>query len=349
MLLIPLVTVLLAQSPSTLDERAVIAAEKAADAAARAADAAQKSAEALQRLADLEAAEAAGADAGAKPAEAAKPPAPAPSPWSGGVALGFTYLAGNSNSITFAGNANIQRKSERWIIGAKAFGAFGQTTASSATNPEVVALNAGLTAQVDFRIIEKVSIFVQGGFDTDHVKAIEARGFGEIGVGVLWVDVKAEDYQKVMFKTDVGFRLQAEGRYNYYPTAATPCEGNNQAFPTGADIDANGNPIDLPSCASKDGGGGTALIAAPRAALAFKFALTKTIVFTDDFEILPSVIKADPADPARVLLNNTAKLSLRVWENLGIGASWALKFDSFPAKGKKELDNAVIGTVDVNF
>jgi Protein of unknown function, DUF481 len=346
--LIPIVVALLAQSPSTLDERAVIAAEKAADAAARAADAAQKSAEALQKLAELEAAEKAGEAAGAKPAEAAKPPA-APSPWSGGAALGFTYLAGNANSLTFAGNANIQRKSERWIIGAKLFGAFGETTAPANGNREVVALNAGLTAQVDFRIIEKVSIFVAGGFDTDHVKAVEARGFGEIGVGVLWVDVKAEDYQKVMFKTDVGFRLQGEGRYNYYPTAALPCEGNNQVFPAGSDVDASGNPIDLPSCASKEGGGGSALVAAPRAALAFKFALTKSIVFTNDFEILPSVIKADAADPARVLINNTAKLSLRVWENFGIGASWALKFDSFPARGKKDLDNAVIGTVDVNF
>jgi putative salt-induced outer membrane protein YdiY len=349
-MLIPLIVTLLAQSPSTLDERAVVAAEKAADAAARAADAAQKSAEALQKLADLEAAEKAGAEAGAKPAEAA---APAPSPWSGGASLGFTWLAGNANSITFTAAGNIQRKSERWIFGAKAFGAYGQTTPNDAKlKPQTVALNGGALAQIDFRLIPMVSIIAAGGVDTDHVKSVELRGYGELGVGIMWVDTKVDDYQKLMLKTDVTFRVGSEGRYNYFP-AAPACEGPlpgtkiDVAQPEGKDIDSNGNyTIDLPSCASAEGGGGSVLQIAPRAALAFRYALNKNIFFTDDFEIMPTVAGASAG---RLVLNNTAKLNVRVVANFGISASWGLKFDSKPATGNKELDNAVIGALDLSF
>lgn len=340
MLVLPLIASLLAQSPPTLEERQVIAAEKTA--------------EALQKLAELEAAEAAkeaaqeaaaaaAAAAAAKPAEA---PRPAPSPWSGGLSLGFTYLTGNANSITFTGAGNIQRKTDRWIYGAKAWGAFGQTTLGNGAE-EVVALNAGILGQVDLRLHEKVSILVAGGVDTDHVKAVELRGYGELGVGILWIDQKVEDYQKLMLKTDVTFRVGSEGRYNYYPTAAAPCWGRNK---NGEDVVKPDGVADFgdqyPSCASAEGGGGSVLQIAPRAALAFKYSLTKSVFFTDDFEIMPTVAGSLAG---RLILNNTAKLNVRVIANFGVSASWGLKFDSKPATGKKELDNAVIGAVDVTF
>lgn len=334
MFVLPLVASLLAQSPPTLEERQVIAAEKTA--------------EALQKLAELEAAEAAKeAAATAKPAEApAAAPAPAPSPWSGGLSLGFTYLTGNSNSITFSGAGNIQRKTDRWIYGAKVWGAFGQTTSGEGLE-EVVAFNAGILGQVDLRLHEKVSILVAGGVDTDHVKAVELRGYGEVGVGILWIDQKVEDYQKLMLKTDVTFRVGSEGRYNYYPAAAAPCWGRNKdGDPEVRPLGAADFGDQWPSCAATEGGGGSVLQVAPRAALAFKYSLTKSVFFTDDFEIMPTVAGSLAG---RLILNNNAKLNVRVIANFGLSASWSLKFDSKPATGKKELDNAVIGAVDLTF
>ena len=351
MLLLPLVASLLAQSPSAADERAAVAAEKAADAAKSAAEAAQRSADALQKLVELEAAEKA-----PPPAAAPAPAAPAPSPWSGGVSLGFTYLAGNSNSVTFAGAANVQRKTQRWIYGAKVFGAYGLTTPADGAAPQTVALNAGINAQIDFRLIERVSILIAGGLDTDHVKSVELRGYGDVGVGIIWVDQKVEDYQKLMLKTDITFRVGSEGRYNYYPTATNACYLQKRISPNNVTVeltpadapltDASGNAIEYFSCGEAAGGGGSVLQIAPRASVAFKYSLTKSIFFTDDFEIMPTVAGSFAG---RLSVNNTAKVSIRPIPLFGISASWVLNVDTRPAKGKKEIDNAVIGSLDLAF
>lgn len=346
MLALTLAVSLLSQSGPTLDERAVIAAEKAAEAAQRAADAAQKSAEALAKLAELEAAERASA-APAAPAPAAAAPVKPPSLWSGGASVGLTWLAGNSDSLTFGAAASAQRKSERFIIGLKTFAAYGENTNTLGTPVRtIVAASYGLSGQLDIRLVEKVSIIIGTGFDADYVKNVEARGFWEVGAGVLWVDVKAEDYQKVFLKTDLTFRIGYESRYNYFPGAASPCVGR----------DANGDPElhpvgaadtgAYPSCADPAAGGGSVLLVAPRAALAFKYALTKTIVFTDDLEIMPNIVGPTAG---RVLLNNTAKVSVRVWENFGFGVSWGIKYDSIPAKDRKPFDSALIASLDATF
>ena len=45
----------------------------------------------------------------------------------------------------------------------------------------VVALGAGFQARAERRIASKVLAYLQGGFETDHVKSVEIRGFGEGG------------------------------------------------------------------------------------------------------------------------------------------------------------------------
>jgi hypothetical protein len=353
MLVASLVVALLAQTPATAEERAAAAAEAAAAAAKSAAEAAQKAADALAKLAELEAKE-----HGAAPAAPAAAPAPAapPSLWSGGASVGLTWLTGNSESLTFGALGNLQRKSERTIIGVKTWATYGENTTTFGTPTKtVIAANFGLSGQLDIRLIEKVSIILGSGFDSDYVKNVEARGFWEAGVGVLWVDVKEEDYQKVFLKTDLTFRIGYESRYNYFPNAKTACyqpdrkNGGFKAVPTGADVDVDGNPLALPSCADGTVGGGNALLVAPRLALAFKYSLTKTIVFTEDFEVMPSVVKAQPTDPFRALINNTAKISLRIFGNFGFGIASQLRVDTFPAADKKSVDHALLATIDTTF
>jgi hypothetical protein len=333
---------LLAQTPTPADERAAIAAEKAAEAAKSAAESAARAADALQKLVELEAREQ-GAAAPAAPAAAPAPAAP-PSLWSGGASVGLTWLSGNSESLTFAALGNIQRKSERMIIGLKTWATYGENTATFGSPVKtVVAANFGLTGQLDIRLIEKLSIIIGTGFDSDYVKNVEARGFWEVGLGVLWVDAKEEDYQKIFLKTDLTFRIAYESRYNYFPSAK-PCWQRDRLKPDGTLDDGS-----YPSCKDASVGGGSALLVAPRLALAFKYSLTKSIVFTDDFEFMPSIVKAASTDPFRALVNNTAKISVRVFTNFGLGIASQLKVDTFPAQDKKSLDHALMATVEASF
>jgi hypothetical protein len=333
---------LLAQTPTTAEERAAVAAEKAADAAKSAAESAAKANEALQKLVEMEAREHAAVPAA--PAAAAPAPAAPPSLWSGGASVGLTWLTGNSDSLTFSALGSLQRKSERMIVGLKTWASYGENTATfGAPVKTVVAANFGLSGQLDIRLIEKLSVIIGTGFDSDYVKNIEARGFWEVGLGVLWVDAKEEDYQKIFLKTDLTFRVAYESRYNYFPTAK-PCWQRDQLKPDGTLDDGS-----YPSCKDASVGGGSALLVAPRLALAFKYSLTKTISFSDDFEFIPSVVRAQPTDPFRALINNTAKVSVRVFNNFGFGIASQLKVDTFPAQDKKSVDHALMATVEANF
>src|SRR5438105_4942047 len=115
------------------------------------------------------------------------PQTPAPATWTGTVALGLIALTGNSQTVTFASNAALERKSPEWIWGVKAFGAYGQSTASGAALSSVTALNAGLQARGDRRFSELLSLYLLAGIATDHLQSIAEWPFVESGVTTMWV------------------------------------------------------------------------------------------------------------------------------------------------------------------
>jgi hypothetical protein len=274
--------------------RAIDAAERAAKAAQSAAEAAERAALALQPPA---------ATAPAAPAAAVAEAAPAPPAWAGTIGFGLIWLAGNAETLTVSGNLSLERKSEHWIFGAKAGGAYGQAVAATGPDaaPQVVALNAFFQLRGDRRFTEKVSGYIAGGIDTDHVKAIEYRAFGEGGSGLTWFEHKEEDFVKSSFRTDLAIRYAKESRHAYYTVPA--------GLP---DVD----------------------FVAPRLGVAFRYAITKEIIFIEDAEALPNVI-----GDSRLLLNSTSKLSLRLTSVLSFSTALQIKFDSAPAPTKEELDS----------
>ena len=294
-----------APAPSTEErlQKALDAAQKAAEAAQKAAEAAQKAAEAAQKA----------TAAPAAPAEEKKEEAKPPSKWSGSAGIGFVYVTGNANSVTFAGNAAAQRKSDRYIFGLRAFGAYGQTTPTGAVAADTVALNAGLGAQFDYRFIPMISMLVGGGLDTDHLKSIEIRGYGELGVGVIWLDRKEEDFQKLFLRTDLTFRIQQENRHRYFPTP-------------GPEDDV--------------------FMLAPRVAAQFRYALNKSTAFQQDVELMPNVVGASPG---RLLINATSKLSARLLENIALAVSFQVKYDSRPATARVPTDTATMASIEAVF
>jgi hypothetical protein len=279
----------------------------------------EKTLQAMQRLSVA-------AEKLAAAAERLSPPPPAgvvTSPpqvyhWDFYANAGLTWTSGNVSSISFVASGGGKRIGEKTIIQFKLFGGYGQTfnppvPPALAGTTDVLIYNAGATAQFDYRFTKLISAFVGGGLDTDHVKSVELRGYGEGGLGVLWLDEKIEKWQKWYLKTDVSFRAQPESRFQYYPT-----------------------PAQLPD----------ALLVGPRAAVAFHYGLSAATYFDEAVEVMANVI-GDSA--GRVLLNSTSKLAVGIAAAVSVAAQLQFKYDSQPAAGKQPLDTILTLGLEANF
>jgi hypothetical protein len=173
----------------------------------------------------------------------------------------------------------------------------------------VLALAGGLQVRGDRRFSERYSGYLAGGGSTDHVKSVEASGFAEAGAGIGWIDEKEGDLQTRLLRTDIGFRGQRDLRFQYYPT-----------------------PMNIPDVT----------LAAPRFAVAARYAVNKAVLFAGDAEVMPNVL-----GDSRVLFNALLKLNAHITEALSFGVSWLLNFDSSPAAGKQNTDSALTVGLEV--
>ena len=296
-----------AAAPASAEERAAAAAERAAAAAERAAEASARAAEAAERAATASALPAA---APATPAEAA---AEKKDVWDVTLGAGLISLTGNASTFTFSGLASAQRKTERWIYAFRAFSSYGRSRPPELEGEDalsqVVALNAGAELRGDRRFTQVISGYVQVGAETDHVKSVESRSFGESGLGVLWWDDKSPEGRQSYLRTDAAFRYAYETRFQYYPTRLDL-----------EDVDLGG----------------------PRFGVVFRYGLNERVLFKEDVEVLISVI-----GDSRVLVNSQTQLSVGLTEALSLGASFLVKTDSAPPPGKVSTDTALALNLEV--
>src|SRR5262249_16272055 len=124
---------------------------------------------------------------------------------------------------------------------------------------------------------------------------------GEGGSGITWLERVEGDLTMLLLRTDLGFRYARESRFQYYPVQLKV-----------GDVD----------------------LAAPRAAIAFRYALNKDLLFTEDAEALPNII-----GDFRLLLNSPSKLSVRLTQLFSFATSLQINHDTAPAMGKKNTDS----------
>jgi putative salt-induced outer membrane protein YdiY len=305
-----------APAADAASERAAVAAERAAAAAEKAAEASSRIAASLERLSEALAkvpVPAAPAAPAAAPEKAAEPPKE--DPWKGNIGLGLISISGNASTLTFNGLASAERKTKGWIYSAKAQGVYGRSkvpaTETEEERSEVVALGAGMDLRVDRRFTPVVSGYVLAGGQTDHVKSVEFRGYGETGAGISWWDEKLPDGRTSSLRTDLAFRFSRETRFQYYPV-----------------------PLDLEDV---DLGG-------PRVGVDFSYGLSKETVFTQEAEAIPNVLGS-----ARLLVNSTTTLNVGLSETLSISTSFVLQYDSAPPPGKKTTDTSLSANLQLSF
>jgi hypothetical protein len=267
----------------------------------------ERSAKAAERAADAAARAASAAEkaAGVQP-EAAAAAAPATKGWSGTLGGNLIWIAGNAQSLTFSVTLALEKKTEDWIYAVKGNAIYGQalvqpTDATIPATTQVVALAGGLLLRGDRRFTKSVTGYLAAGADADHIKSVEYRLAGEAGSGITWLERTEGDLTLLLLRTDLGFRYARESRFQYYPTR-----------------------MNLPDVD----------IAAPRLGIAFRYALSKDLLFTEDAEILPNII-----GDFRYLFNSLSKLSVRITNLFSFASSLQLAQDSAPAPGKKNLDS----------
>ncbi|MFL5353284.1 DUF481 domain-containing protein [Archangium sp.] len=319
-----------AQAEATTPDSSAAAAERAASSAERAAAAAERAAEANARMAEAIEQLAKGIARTANPAE---PPPEAPETpaekkaeakaeakkdvWDVTVGMGLIFITGNASTVTFNGLATAERKTEHWIYSVKATGVYGESrppgVAGEVDQPvsSVTALGAAMQLRGDRRFTDKVSGYLLGSGDTDHVKSIEFRGAGEAGIGVIWWDEKRKDGGEAFLRTDVAFRYARELRFQYYPTRT-----------------------DVPDVS----------LGGPRFGVAFRYGLNKDVAFLEEFSVLPSLIEG-----SRLLANSQTQLNVKLTQTLAVSTTFLLQYDSEPAPGKVPTDTSLAVSVAVTF
>lgn len=303
-----------AESSATSAERAAAAAEKAAQAAERSAEANARMAEAIEHLAQ-------GIARSVPPAP--EPPKPEDKKeearkdvWDVTVGLGLIFITGNASTITFNGLAAAERKTEHWIYSAKALGVYGESRppelkGGPQTVSQVTALNATLQLRGDRRFNEKISGYLLGSAETDHVKSVEFRGSGEAGVGIIWLDEKRADGGESFLRTDLAFRYARETRFQYYPTV-----------------------MELPDVS----------LGGPRMGASFRYGLNKDVAFLEELSVLPSLIEG-----SRLLVNSQTQLTVKLTTALAIATTFLLQYDSAPAEGKLSTDTSLAVSAAITF
>ncbi|WP_279637426.1 DUF481 domain-containing protein, partial [Corallococcus interemptor] len=292
-------------------ERAAAAAERAALAAERAAEASARLAEAIEKLADVTARQPI-APPPPTPEAAAAAAAPAkPSSWDVSVGLSLISITGNASTLTVSGLGSALRKTEKWIYSIKAYGAYGRSRPPEVEGEveslsQVVALNAGFELRGDRRFTEQLSGYLLAGVDTDHIKSVESRPYGEAGASILWFDTKKDEKlgtRDSVLRTDFAFRYARETRFQYYPDR-----------------------VDLPDV---DLGG-------PRFGALFRYGISKDITFQEEAEILVSVIS-----DSRILFSSQTQVMASLTDALALGVGFQVKADSAPPPGKVSTDTAL--------
>ena len=173
----------------------------------------------------------------------------------------------------------------------------------------MTAYNLSGQARLDKILVPETSVFVQGGASTDHVASLELRYFGEAGAAIFWFDRKEGDFQKLLLRTDIAFRFQEDDNWQYYPSATVAGTGPQ----------------------------GDLTFVGPRFGVAFRYALNKGVIFTEDASIQENIDGA-----SRTQLSSQTKLSAALTKHLAFATGVLVTYDSnLTNLGKVDTDTAL--------
>ena len=244
-------------------------------------------------------------------AAAADAPTESVPEWNGTLGLSVIAVRGNAESSTLTAGGTAERISPRWRWSAKVAASYGQARVQVDQPPAVVALAAAAQLRADRALSTRTALFALAGAEMDHVKSIEHRPFGEVGLAIRWIEQKRGDDTVLLLRTDAGARYGYESRYQYYPV-----------------------PLDLDDVQ----------LFAPRIGVGFRYAITEHVRAIEEAEILVNVVGTD-----RTLATSLTRLQAQLLGPLALSVGLQINHDSSAAAGKKPNDIIFTTGVELGF
>jgi putative salt-induced outer membrane protein YdiY len=239
----------------------------------------------------------------------APPAAPLPRAWTGSVGFGAVSVTGNARSLTLSLGSTLEYKATDWIFSGRASATYGESRVAGTDDVVTSAEDAALFLRADRRLTPRLSTYALAGFEADHPKSVEIRYSQELGAAYAWID-RTTDEDKLLLRTDLGFRVAEEYRYQYFPVRASV-------------------PGDYPE-----------IIVAPRLGGALRYEINNSILFSQDLEVLPNLLES------RWFVNSTSKLTAKLMQSLGFGVGYIVNYDSAPPDPKIPWDTKLAVTLD---
>ncbi len=183
-------------------------------------------------------------------------------------------------------------------------------TLTVGTPTQVTALSADGQLRGDKVFARSATVYVLGGLDTDHVDSLELREYAEPGLALFWFDRREGDLERLLLRTDLGFRYAHESRFQYYPAE-----------------------LNL----------GQVVFLGPRVGLAFHVAASKDVSFIQEGEFLKDLTSS------RVLVNTNTKLRVHLVKAFSLTVSFLVGYDSSPPLNRLTTDTALTAGLQLAF
>ncbi len=247
----------------------------------------------------------------------APPPAnPNKLKFAGLTQLSVVYLTGNSNAFTGSAGLQLSLLSGPWTVAFKGSAVYGEAKAAGAARSSVTASNALGEVRGQRDLMKYLGLYALGGAAFDRVAKVESRGYGELGVSVIFFKHEEGDLVKSQLELDVGGRYQHQEWFQYYPDASGP--GNHYLGPKNDFFIHVGE--------------------------SFRYAIDKRTVFSETVDLLPDVITVDDFN-----MNADAQLSVKLVGPLSFAVDFLVKYNNLPPPGAQKLDTQLTVSATVSF
>jgi hypothetical protein len=231
--------------------------------------------------------------------------------WESEVGASLVSLTGNANTLTTRLTGRFRGELRGWASEVRAAGVYGQ--ARTEAGRQVTARGGEVVLRGEREIAAHTAVYVQTGLLADHVASIEYQVHGEPGLARTWIEILDGEKVRTRLRTDLGFRMTRESRFQYFPEA----ERRNLDDQT---------------------------IYAPRLAASFRQALGAHAAFTQQVELLPDVL-----DRRNLRANATSTLSAQIVDGVALQVAFLVRYIGVPAEGRVPTDTELSAGVAVTF
>lgn len=278
----------------------------AAEAAKAAAEAAQSTAQAVHDLAGH-----------VEDLEHVEPTsAPALPVWS--YQLGLNSLAKTGNASNFSGQATlgVDGHWHMWATEMRLRGAYGASNPVSDSDGvpdrQTTTFNGAASLRGERHFTPFLGNYILVSAATDRVASIQLQGSGELGLTLVWWEIERDGYVKSRLRTSIGLRYMREIRRQFYPERA--------------DISMDRN------------------IWGPPITVNYRYALTRNIYFTEDFDVLYDVNSSKD-----VRINSQTVLAAGITDHVGLQIGFNVRYIGQPAENRRSTDTELTAGLNFSF